>query len=286
MPNVKPQYLLSLIFLLYSCTTKQKTTEQQSAPSTKKEIERSSFQSIIDSARLNGSILLYDLEKNTYYSNDFVWARKPNLPASTFKITHSIIALETGIAQNDSTILKWDGEDRRLENWEQDLMLREAFHYSCVPCYQEIARSIGPKRMAKYLDSLKYGQMQVDSSNIDMFWLQGNSRINQFEQINFLSRFHRSKLPISERTEKIMKRMMIIEQTDTYTLRGKTGWSIANEQDNGWFVGYIVLDNKAYFFATNVEPTAKFDMHNFPQIRKEITFHALEEMLPVTLVSQ
>jgi len=138
------------------------------------------LQTLMDSSDLRGAILLYDLEADTYYSNDFGESKKGQLPASTFKITNSIIALETAVVENDSSLFRWNGEDRMLEVWEQDLTLRKAFHYSCVPCYQEIARKIGATRMNRYLDTLNYGTVEVDSTNIDRFWLQGEYRIMPF----------------------------------------------------------------------------------------------------------
>ena len=71
---------------------------------------------------------------------------------------------------------------------------------------------------------------------------------------------------------------MIIEETDNFKLSGKTGWSIRNTNNNGWFVGYIESNDKVYFFATNVEPEEKFNMDLFPMIRKDITYKALKEM--------
>ena len=271
-------YIVSILILFSSCTGKKTVSDKKEDKMTEPEIVVSEFQSIIDSADVKGSIVIYDLKDDKYYSNDFQWAKKGYLPASTFKITNSIIALETGIVENDSTILKWDGEKRRLKNWEQDLIFRDAFHFSCVPCYQEIARKVGAKRMSEYLDKLEYGNMKVDSNNIDLFWLEGESRISQFQQIDFLKRFYQSELPISELTELIMKRMMIIEDNDIYKISGKTGWSIRNENNNGWFVGYFETQNKTYFFATNIEPRQKFDMDMFPMIRKDVTFKAFEQM--------
>lgn len=165
-----------------------------------------------------------------------------------------------------------------MKSWEQDLIFQKAFHYSCVPCYQEVARKIGAQRMLDYLNQLEYGNMQVDSSNMDLFWLEGASRISPFQQIDFLKRFEQSELPISERTETIVKRMMVIEATKGYVLRGKTGWSISAGKNNGWFVGYIETQGQAYFFASNVSPNPSFDMELFPMIRKEVTFKALEQM--------
>ena len=262
-------YLAPLLILFFSCTEKKTAPDKKEVKVTIQEIVVEEFQTIIDSSNVTGAILIYDLEENKYYSNDYHWAKKGNLPASTFKITNSIIALETGIVENDSTLFKWNGEKRRLKVWEQDLMFIDAFRSSCVPCYQEIARKIGVNKMTEYLDKLAYRYMKFDTTNIDLFWLEGASRINQFQQIDFLKRFYTSELPIAERTEKIMKRMLIIEENDAYKLSGKTGWSISDGKNNGWFVGYLESQNKIYFFATNIEPKEQFDMNRFPLIRKD-----------------
>lgn len=262
----------------FSCSDRDEGTEIIPTIELESELVAPNFQAILDSADVLGSILIYDLNNSTYHSNDFKWAKTGLLPASTFKIPNSIIALETGVVEIDSTLFEWDGEDQALSNWEQDLHFSEAFQYSCVPCYQEVAREIGLLRMKEFLDTLDYGNMQVDSTNLDMFWLQGESRISQFEQIDFLQRLYRSELPISKRSEIIINRMMIIEENQAYTLSGKTGWSNSNGEDNGWFVGYIDTQINTYFFATNIEPTPQFEMNRFPQIRRDVTLTAFKQM--------
>jgi len=191
---------------------------------------------------------------------------------------NSIIALETGTIENDSSLLKWDGKRRQLKIWEQDLSLKQAFRFSCLPCYQEIARKIGVEQMNNYIAKLNYGTIKVDSTSFDKFWLEGDTWINQFQQIDFLRDIHQSKLPISDRTARIIKKIMIIEKKDNYILRGKTGWSINNKTNNGWFVGYIEVQNKTYFFATNIEPKLQFDMNLFAITRKNVTFDAFKQM--------
>jgi len=260
------------------------------------------FQALLDSAKVIGTVLIFDLEEEKYYSNDFVWADRGNLPASTFKIANSLIALETGVVEDEQTLFQWDGEERWLKVWEQDLVFKQAFHYSCVPCYQEVARKIGAVQMNEYLDKFNYGKMQVDTSNIDQFWLEGGSRISPFEQIDFLQRFYLSGLPITERTESIMKTMMVMEEKEGRKRRkkkkeekegrkrrkkkkeekegrklsGKTGWSTTEGKANGWFVGYLETPDKTYIFATNLEPGSQFDMAHFAEIRKVLTVRALE----------
>lgn len=275
---MKTFYFASILILFISCTGNNTSFQNNLEKGAEPQIVVAAFQTIIDSANVDGAILIYDLNENKYYSNDFDWTKNGKLPASTFKIVNSIIALETGVVENDSTLFSWNGEERSYKNWEQDLILRDAFHFSCVPCYQEVARKIGANKMSEFLDILDYGTMKVDSTNIDLFWLEGESRISQFQQIDFLSRFYSSELPISAQTDSIMKRMLVVEENDEYKMSGKTGWSIRNGTNNGWFVGYIQVQNEVYFFATNVEPKEHFDMNRFPMIRKQLTYKALQQM--------
>jgi len=271
-------YIYILIALIYSCGGQGDGTEDQGHGTEVKNERILAFKTILDSADVRGSILIYDVQKKIYYSNDFAWSDKGELPASTFKIVNSIIALETGVVQDEHTMFKWDGEPRAIKNWEQDLTFRNAFHLSCVPCYQDVARQIGVDRMIENLRKLNYGYMIVDSTNIDLFWLEGPSKISPFQQIGFLYRFYNSQLDISERTQMIMKKMMIIEENDGYQISGKTGWSIRNDRNNGWFVGCLQKKEAIYYFATNIEPKANFNMDHFPAVRREVTIQALKEL--------
>ncbi|MTI29374.1 class D beta-lactamase, partial [Xanthovirga aplysinae] len=243
-----------------------------------KDILNQEFQDLTDSLKVNGAILVYDPQQNIYYSNNFDWANRGKLPASTFKIPNSIIALETGIVEDDSTFLKWKGKKREYKVWEQDLRLRDAFHFSCVPCYKEIAIKIAPERMEKYLSDFIYGNIKVDSATIDNFWLEGESKISQRQEIDFLKRFYFSNLPVSSRTEKIVKRMIVVEKNELYTLSAKTGWSIYNGINNLWYVGYVETGGEVYFFAINFEPKQGVNPNKVAKARKQITLQALNKL--------
>lgn len=269
--------LLGIVFL--SCSGSQKSSI--SSPVTvfeeaaRKEIHSTKFQFLLDSFDVIGSILIYDLKRNTFHSNDFDWANKGHLPASTFKIVNSIIGLETGFLESENSVFEWDGQDRWNSSWEKDLELRDAFQLSCVPCYQELARSVGVERMRSNILKLGYGNISIDSSSIDDFWLMGPSRISQFEQVSFLKRLYYSKLPISKRTNEIVKNIMIVESHDDYKLSCKTGLSNEDNHYNGWFVGYLEKDENVIFFATNIEPNDQERRFGFIEKREEITLKAL-----------
>ncbi len=237
-------------------------------------IHEKKFASLLDSFNVEGSILIFDSKENTYYSNDFIRANKGFIPASTFKIPNSIIGLELGILSDENTVFKWNGEKRRMSTWEKDLTLKEAFKVSCVPCYQELATNIGTKRMKKYLKKLEYKNMIFNNETVNDFWLTGESKISQLQQIEFLNRFYSSKLPIKETTLDVMKKIMLIEKTPEYSLSGKTGWGVIQDENIGWYVGYLEKNEKVYFFAVNINSTEKTDMNNFTSIRLDATKQA------------
>lgn len=272
-------FLLILSFLS-ACNSTSEPPIIDSLPiaQTPKEIQQTTLQTILDEAKIKGAILVFDPQTNNYYSNNFNWAKLGRLPASTFKIPNSIIGLETGVVEDENTLFKWDGEPKFIKTWEQDLVFKDAFRYSCVPCYQEMARNIGAERMNEYLTKLNYGHRTINPSTIDMFWLEGDYKVSQFEQIDFLQRFYNSKLPIQKRTEEMVKNFMIIDQNNAYTLSGKTGWMMAEHKNNGWFVGYVEKNDKVYYFATNIDPTEEFDMADFPKIRAQVTKAGLQEL--------
>lgn len=278
---MKPINILILILAVCSACTSNKPEGAEaniSEPLPSNTIEQKAFQQIIDSAGVEGVVLIYDPKRDTYYSNDFVRCDQGFLPASTFKIPNSIIALETGVVKNDSTLFKWDGTKRAMSIWDRDMILKEAFHYSCVPCYQEIARNIGVERMKQYLKKLDFGNMEVDTSNIDVFWLEGNSRISPRQELDFISRLYNGMLPISERTNQIMKRMMVMEETPSYKLSGKTGWVVRDGFNIGWFVAYLEKEGQPYFVVVNMEPKKGFDMQLFAKTRKEIAMKAFKTL--------
>jgi beta-lactamase class D len=267
--------------IIFSCqqktgTSKQNETQEQVVTTTETIIK--SFQNILDRNNVSGSILIYDAQKNEYFSNDFVHAATGFLPASTFKIINSIIGLETGVLNDESHLFKWDKRPRMLESWEADLSLAEAYKVSCVPCYQEVARAIGTKKMNEYLKKLDYGNMEIADSMIDIFWLEGDFKISQKEQIDFLKRLYNKELPISDKTFNIMQQIMVIDDNQIYKLSGKTGWGIRQGNNIGWFVGFVEKNENVYYVATNITPLNQNETDAFAQIRLSISLKALAEL--------
>jgi len=225
-----------------------------------------------------GAFILHDLSANRVVVHDPERAREGFLPASTFKIVNSLIALETGVLRDEHEIIPWDGVDRG-DWWNGDQAMTRAFQRSSVWFYQEVARRIGEERMREWVRRVGYGNADT-GGGIDRFWLEGDLRISVEEQIDLLRRLYTGDLPFSERSREIVKRVMLMEEGDGYVLRGKTGWAREFGADGvvhtGWLVGWVERGGHTYLFATQIGSSEReFSMRRAQQ---EITQGALSEL--------
>ncbi len=214
------------------------------------------------------------------------------LPASTFKIFNSLVALETAKAPDETLVIKWDGIPR-MQEWDKDMDMREAFKVSNVPYYQQIARTIGKEKMKYYIDSAKYGNMDLDSK-IDTFWLDNTLKISADEQMGMMKKLYFDELkPFSARSQRIVRNLMLREETPEYKLYYKTGWGQDGDKNILWIVGWadkivkVKEDEKAmnkagvrivpYFFAENFEVPASDTGKDLPAMRLAILKDILKD---------
>jgi beta-lactamase class D len=231
--------------------------------------ERKDWKKYFDRAVVTGGILIYDLRGNKYLVYDKERIDRGFAPASTSKIIHSLIFLETGAVKNENQVFKWDGEKRWVEAWNQDHSLRSAFKVSAAWLYVDLSKRIGQETMQHYYNLANYGNQNTDGFGKD-YWNVGDLRVTQRQQIDLLVRLYQNRLPFSERTFSTFKDIFIAEKTDKYTLRAKTGWSNAATPQVGWYVGYIERGNDAYFFAIEIDMKKDSDAPKRIEITKNI----------------
>ncbi len=218
------------------------------------------FSEYFNQINSQGCIIIYDNSNDVYFVYNKKQTTSGILPASTFKIYNSLIALETGVASDKDFQIEWDGKEYEFKSWNQNQTLESAIKNSVVWYYQEIARRIGTERMQSYLDKLNYGNKNIDSG-IDIFWLIGDMEISANEQIELLRKLYFLELPFSRRAQNIVKEIITLEENEDYKLSGKTGTVMRlDEFYYSWFVGYVESNDNIYFFATNL----KKNKSNFP----------------------
>src|SRR5258706_6798677 len=190
----------------------------------------------------DGCFVLYDAQADNYIRYNPKGCAERFTPCSTFKIANSLIALQTGVATGPEFSLKWDGVMRPIAPWNQDHNLRSAFSNSVLWFYQEIARRIGPERMADYVRRLDYGNCDT-SGGITNFWIEGTLLISADEQVAFLRRLWNDSLPVSKDAQKTTRELMeLAHSAEGRIFCGKTGTAGDAKADIarlGWFVGCV-----------------------------------------------
>jgi beta-lactamase class D len=202
-----------------------------------------------------GTFVGYKTDDYLVIASDKTRSGEAKLPASTYKIPNSLIALETGVVGDpDKDVFKWDGVVRSIEAWNKDHTMRSAIAASVVPVYQEIARRIGQERMQKYVDLFEYGNRDI-GGGIDQFWLTGNLRIDPVQQVDFVDRLRRGVLPVSKRSQDLVRDILPVTTVGDTIIRTKSGLLGAEigKPSLGWMVGWAEKGSAQTVFALNLD---------------------------------
>jgi beta-lactamase class D len=191
----------------------------------------------------------------------------PNLyrrvtPASTFKITLSLIGFDTGILADEMTPV-WDfqeGYDDFLASWKSSQTPRSWMASSCVWFSKILTYELGLERFQEYLSSFEYGNQDLSSGLVEPgplspAWVSSSLKISPKEQVEFIQKIVLGALPISYHSFEMTKTILFKEKLPAdWELYGKTGLGTDVLEDGKservrWFVGWIEKDKDFFPFA-------------------------------------
>jgi beta-lactamase class D len=187
----------------------------------------------------------------------------PLSPASTFKIPHALLALETGVV-TPASVERWDGTRHPAQPlWDQDHTVLSAMRPSVLWFFQRIAPRIGAARMQPWLKSLGYGNADT-SGPITEYWINGRLRVSVNEQLAFLSRFYAGDLPVAAAHIAAVREALDQKPGTIQNARGvhpitlgpdvqinaKTGaTTLASGEAVSWLVGQATVKGTRHVFA-------------------------------------
>ncbi|ALC80269.1 MULTISPECIES: class D beta-lactamase [Bacillus] len=198
-----------------------------------------------------GTMVIKNLKSDKMYIYNDERSKIRFTPESTFKVPNALIGLEEKAVKDEYEVKRWDGVVREFETWNTDHSLASAMRYSAIWFYQDMARDIGMERMQQNLLKISYGNNDI-SGGIDTFWLNSSLKISAQEQVEFVEKLVKEDLPFMEQNLKTVKRMMIDNEQDTYTIHGKTGTRLS-DLGLGWYIGFVETKKGTWVFATNVD---------------------------------
>lgn len=187
-------------------------------------------------------------------------------PASTFKIPHTLFALDSGAIADEFQVFEWDGRVRSYEPQNQDQNLRSAMRASALWVYEIIADEIGEDRAGEYLQRIDYGNADPDTE-AGAYWVEGKLAVSALEQVNFLRRLYYNELPFAKEHQLLLKDVLVVEAGRDWILRAKTGYQGAH----GWWVGWVEWPEGPVFFAMNIDtPNGMSDVYKREAIAREV----------------
>lgn len=236
--------------------------------------EQADWAHYFSSAGVSGTIVVADARahQEAVLVYDTQRASRRYTPASTFKIPHSLFALDAGLLRDEFQVIPWDGVQRPVDAWNADQDLRSAVRNSTVWVFEGFARQLGEKRETAYLHKIGYGNASAHGPM--PFWVDGDLAISAYEQIAFLRRLYRNTLPFSVAHQRLVKDVLVNEAGSDWILRAKSGWS----GKIGWWVGWVEWPSGPVFFAINIDtPNRMADLPKRQDIMRSIlrSLHAL-----------
>lgn len=237
--------------------------------------EKPAYKQYFEAEQVRGCFTLYNNANGEFYIYNLKrYADSTYLPSSTFNIVNGLIAIETGVVNNEKMNFIWDRNIRRFPNggdtakdWNKDQNFKEAFQNYAQPVFQNIALKIGPERMQYWLDSLKYGNKNI-GKDITQFWLNNELLLSPDEQMGLIKKLYFNKLPFQKRTQTIIKNLFSEEKKGNLQINYTTGYGFTPTNNAlGWVIGWIIESNHPYFFVLNIEGD---HTTNINQVRENI----------------
>ena len=215
-----------------------------------------------------GTIVVLDKRANQEktWVYDQARAQQRYSPASTYKIPHTLFALDAGLVKDEFQVFPWDGVKRGYSPHNQDQNLRSAMRNSAIWVYDIFAEQLGEQKSGNYLKKIAYGNADPTTAQ-GSYWIDGKLAISAHEQIELLQRLYKNQLPFKIEHQLIVKDLMVTEAKRTWILRAKTGW----QGKHGWWIGWVEWPNGPVFFALNIDtPDGMKDLYKRQAIVRDI----------------
>ena len=158
------------------------------------------------------------------------------------------------VGDPDKDVFKWDGVSGALR---PGIATTRCARRSPPPRCRSIRRSPGASARSgcrNIVDLFEYGNRDI-GGGIDQFWLTGNLRIDPVQQVDFVDRLRRGTLPVSKRSQDLVRDILPVTISGDSIIRAKSGLLGAEigKPSLGWMVGWAEKGSAQTVFALNLD---------------------------------
>lgn len=198
---------------------------------------------------LNGSFVMYDLNKDHYTVYNKKEAVTRVSPNSTCKIYSALLALESGF--QEARQQTWDGTSWPFPAWNRHQTLTTAMQNSVNWYFQELDKKSGKEKLQRFYHRIDYGNCRI-RGDISSYWMESSLKISPLEQVLLLADFYENRWNFQENSINAVKNALQIREG----FFGKTGTGMIDGKSvNGWFIGYTKTPSGPCIFALNLHGT-------------------------------
>jgi beta-lactamase class D len=112
--------------------------------------------------------------------------------------------------------------------------------------------------MQANIDRLNFGNRQIGLV-VDEFWLDGPLEVSAVEEAEFVAKLARQALPLSKRSQLIVRDILRVEEKNGATIFAKTGWAKRTATPIGWWTGWVERNGKIDAFSLNIDMPSDTD---------------------------
>jgi beta-lactamase class D len=214
--------------------------------------EDASLGKYFDSAGVRGCFGLFDNAQGHFTIYNLPRYRDSSYRAGgTFNILASLVALQTGVLTNDSSEVY-----RAYSTFggSQKVGFRDVFQSDSGDMgLCELVRKIAKDTLKKWVDSLKYGNMDIDKADSGHSCLS-HLKITPDEQLGLIKKLYFNQLPFFEHVQESMKKMMPQESNANTKFYYKLAGDVTPDGHMmEWDLGWVEENKHIYFYVVNLE---------------------------------
>lgn len=232
---------------------------------------------------VNGSFLIYNLEKDSYVFTNEQDIKKTSPPAATFFLVQTLLGFQNqSLNPENENIFYWNGLKNYFfkqpkPQWNCNTTLSEALNFKNQWYFKELSKKITNKQYEDFFNQVNYSNKKIDKSISEDFWNYSLFGVNDTHQVEFLKLLHLKKLPFSLLSQEAVLKHMNTSVYDNQILYTYSGYTVYKANHTDWLIGILKSSKGTFIFSMRIYHwIEKQNLSHFFDLKYQITQDVFE----------